>query len=110
MVTAQAEVATQAAKTRARVRGSEAQSRLGRGLTAGRVRLAEMGPRKCCGLRAGVREARLTRDRDGGNGGSDQGLATAAAEAGMAQATAAGAGGSGGSDDSGLRYGRENMK
>ena len=110
MVTARAEVATQAAKTWARARGNEAQSGLGRGLTAGRARLAEMGPRQCCGLRAGGREARLTKARDGGNGGSDQGLATAAAEAGMAQATTASAGGSGGSDDSGLRYGRENMK
>ena len=41
MVTAQAGVATQAAKTRARARGSEAQSGLGRGPTAGRARLAE---------------------------------------------------------------------
>ena len=41
MVTARAGVATQAAKTRARARGSEAQSGLGRGLTAGRARLAE---------------------------------------------------------------------
>ena len=41
MVTARAEVATQAAKTRARARDSEAQSGLGRGLTAGRAGLAE---------------------------------------------------------------------
>ena len=41
MVTARAKVVTQAGKTRAHVRGSEAQSGLGRGLTAGRARLAE---------------------------------------------------------------------
>ena len=58
----------------------------------------------------GRKRSKANQARDGGNGGSDQGLATAAAEARMAQATAAGAGGSGGSDDSGLRYGRENMK
>ena len=40
-MTARAGVATQAAKTRARARGSEAQSGLGRGLTAGRARLAK---------------------------------------------------------------------
>ena len=47
MVTARAGVATQAAKTRVCARGSEAQSGLGRGLTAGRARLAEMGPGQC---------------------------------------------------------------
>ena len=41
MVTPRAEVATQAAKTRARARDSEAQSGLGHGLTAGRAGLAE---------------------------------------------------------------------
>ena len=41
MVTARAGVSTQAAKTKAHARGSEAQSGLGRGLTAGRARLAE---------------------------------------------------------------------
>ena len=41
MVTARAEVATQAAKTRGHARGSEAQSGLGRGLTASRAELAE---------------------------------------------------------------------
>ena len=77
MVTARARVATQAGKTRARAHGSEAQSGFGRGLTAGKARLAEMGPGQCCGLRAGGREARLTRARDGENGGSDQGLVRA---------------------------------
>ena len=60
MVTARAGVATRAGKTKARARGSEAQSGLGRGLTVGRARLAEMGPGQCCGLRAGGREARLS--------------------------------------------------
>ena len=41
MVKARAGVATQAVKTRARARGSEDQSGLSRGLTAGRARLAE---------------------------------------------------------------------
>ena len=76
-MTARAGVVTEAAKTRARAHSSEAQSGLGRGLTAGRASIAEMGPGQCCGLRAGEREARLTRARDGGNGGSDQGLVRA---------------------------------
>ena len=40
MVTARARVSTQAAKTRAHARGSEAQSGLDRGLTAGRAHTA----------------------------------------------------------------------
>ena len=64
MVTARAEVVTQAGKTRARVRGSKAQSGLGRGLTAGRAQTT------------------------GAMGAVAQGSATAAAEARMAQATA----------------------